>query len=343
MSVLESFLDRVFPSRVAFRSNNVLLAEIQQRIAALQDDIGRQTNQIAEVRLWLEKISIETGNALTTLDGRIGTAFNRLFNEALPNTWLQLHANSALLLESRARHVDRSRWSRSPLENYAPARPEPFDDTIRRVQTDFPSVSSAWRERLEATMEAFSTTKIGNAAIASDLHSRMFKSFVEHHIEGRVLDVGCGVFGRPFYLSDYPANLISGIEPLPMVDQPDFECVRGVSEFLPWPDGAFSTLINATSLDHSASLDKALLEMSRVLRPGGMALLWIGSTKGAARFEPDSPQFVPADQFHLFHFDVAWFEPMLSGWEIIERFDFAMAAFDHVFYALRRPNQVVGR
>ncbi len=316
--------------------NQSAFAHLDGSITGTRGDIGGLANQIAEVRLWLEKISTETNNRLTHLHGSTVTEFNRLFNEALPQVNIQSHVAAALLLDARARGVDRGRWNASELERYQNAKKEDFDRTLAQVAADFPSVARAWRERLDAVSSAFTITKAGNAASAADLYSQMFKSFVEYHVNGRVLDVGCGVFGRPFYLSTYPAKLISGIEPLEMIEAPDFECVRGISEYLPWRDDAFSTVINATSLDHVASLEKSLAEISRVLRPDGTLLLWIGSMKGSPEFKPDSPQFVPADQFHLFHFDTAWFEPMLAAqWEIVERMEFATPSFDHLFYALR--------
>jgi SAM-dependent methyltransferase len=311
-------------------------AHVNGAIQGVRGDVGTLANQIAEVRLWLAKISSETQNALVHLDGRVVTGMNRLFNEAIPETNAQAHTVAALLLEQRARAADRSRWRESKLERYAPAKPEDFEKTLQNVARDFPNVSSEWRTRLDVMINAFSVTKTGNAANASDLYSSMFRSFVETHVEGRVLDVGCGVFGRPYYLEAYPANLISGIDPLEMLEAPDFEFTRGMSEYLPWPDGSFSTVINATSLDHVVSLTVSLDEMSRVLRPGGVLLLWIGSTKGSPRYDPESPQFVPADEFHLFHFDTAWFEPMLEkDWAIVDRMEFPTASFEHVFYALR--------
>jgi hypothetical protein len=65
-------------------------------------------------------------------------------------------------------------------------------------------------------------------------------------------------------------------------------------------------------------------------------LLWIGSVPGSPPFDPYAPNFEPADEFHLFHFDVAWFEPLIAQrWEMLERLEFTTASFAHVFYALR--------
>ncbi len=205
------------------------------------------------------------------------------------------------------------------------------------AKKDFPRAYPFWRERLEAMREAFLQTKIGNAAHGGDVYSGLFRSLVEIHANGRILDVGCGIFGRPYYLSSYPASLIAGIDPLRPTTTPDFEFVQGISEYLPWPNESFSTVISATSLDHCLSLDRSLFELSRVLRPGGQCLLWIGSVSGSPKYEPNRVDFVPADQFHLFHFDVTWFEPMIeSGFDMVDRLELQKPGFSHVMYCLAK-------
>jgi ubiquinone/menaquinone biosynthesis C-methylase UbiE len=172
----------------------------------------------------------------------------------------------------------------------------------------------------------------------------VFRGFVERYAHGRVLDVGCGIFGRPYYLSSYPAELISGIDPLKPEQSPDFEFVRGISEYLPWPDASFSTVISATSLDHCLSLDRSMAEIRRVLRPKGCFLLWIGSNPGAPKYEPNQPNFAPADQYHLFHFDVRWFEPMLSeAFTMVDRVEFHKVGYRHVMYCLDRAGSPAPR
>jgi len=345
MSRLVAVLDRLLPSRVVKREISELreellrvrtdLAAVQQQSLALSSGTTAIANQLAEARLWLEKISFETQNALLHLDGRIVTASNRLFNEALPQAVEQGHSAVLIGLKLRAQLADRTRWVNAPSERYQEATPIHFEETLRRAAIDFAPVIGPWRDRLDEMMRAFSATKAGNAANASDLYSQIFKGFVEVHVRGRVLDVGCGVFGKPFYLSEYPAGLISGIEPLPTAQTDEFECVRGIAEYLPWPTSAFSTVVNATSLDHSIDLESALRETRRVLTPNGVFILWIGSNPGSPPYQPRSSDFRPADQFHLFHFDVAWFEPLIErDWRILERIELRAASFSHVFYAL---------
>ena len=202
-------------------------------------------------------------------------------------------------------------------------------------ESDFPSVFAAWKERLDDTRDAIALTETGNVAHSADAYSTLFEEFVKLHAEGPVLDVGCGPSGKPFYLSSYPSTLVSGIDPLLAEDVADTQAVRGISEYLPWPDMSFSTVISATSLDHCISLDRSIEEMIRVLKPNGRVLLWLGSNPGAPQYRPLDAGFVPADRYHLFHFDIAWFEPMLEQrFQIIDRVKLDRAGYSHVFYCL---------
>ena len=334
---------------LAVRLNNVL-----ERTEARIDSVD---NRLFETNNGVTHLSTNLHSRLNTLESSVKQCANRIFetnnnvihlttsvhsrldtfeNELLPSLRDQMHELVAIQFQLRARtESKRSDWVPQPDERYAPARAEPFDRYLARAEREFAAPYHQWRDRLDSMMKAFLETKTGNAAHASDPYSRIFRSFVEIHAKGRMLDVGCGVFGRPYYLRSYPANLISGIEPLAPVESPDFEFVQGISEYLPWPDGSFSTVVSATSLDHCLSLDHSLREMTRVLRPGGSCLLWIGSNPGSPKFSPESAEFVPADQFHLFHFDVQWFEPMLENiFEIFDCLKLQKKEFSHVMYCL---------
>ena len=337
------------------------LGEIRNTLAALSRESAGAVRRDAEQQARIEKVGSESANLLMHLDTSIRSRLNGLDqsgfeaasclkhlqtslesrlnefrNVMLPEIVGQIHEAAALQMRAAADRADRSAWRAHPEERYAPARPDLFDACLARAAQNFPKVYEAWRERLDATRAACAETKLGNAAHAGDRYSGMFRSLVEMHAAGRVLDIGCGMFGRPCYLAGYPADLVSGLDPLPAVAPTDFELVRGLSEYLPWPDGAFSTVISATSLDHCLSLEASLSEMLRVLRPGGTALLWIGSNPGAPKFEPDGPGFAPADRFHLFRFDKAWFEPMLEErFDLVDRLELQAQGYSHVFYALR--------
>jgi len=321
-----------------------LAVEFPNLVAHLQTSLHSRLNAIENEYLvalinklqTLDKIAVEVPNAVGHLGTSLQSRLNTFENARLPGITRQIHELAAIALGAAAARADHAAWKPHSAERYRPAQASSFKACLANAKKEFPKVFEAWRERLDATQEAFAETKVGNVAHVADVYSRLFRSFVETHIAGRVLDVGCGAFGRPYYLEFYPGEFIAGIEPLPMKEAADFELVHGIGEFLPWPDASFSTVISATSLDHSLSLAGTLAEMIRVLRPGGKLLLWIGDNPGSPRYEPDRSDFQPADKYHLFHFDTAWFEPMLAErFHVLDRLEFRPPCAAHVFYCLR--------
>lgn len=106
---------------------------------------------------------------------------------------------------------------------------------------------------------------------------RAFSEFVAAHARsGTVLDVGCGPLRLPAYLERLKAAgaEIIGLDP---IDSSDFDGFRvvGSSEFIPLPAASVGTVIFATSLDHVVDLGKTLSEARRVIRPGGVLIVWM--------------------------------------------------------------------
>jgi SAM-dependent methyltransferase len=306
----------------------------------LEGDQKAQETALNELRGQVESVrntQFETTNRLIHLDTSLHTRLNTLENERLPSITEDIHQLTAAQFLSRA-SMNENRAVPMPEagERYQRSQAQPFDAVLERAKLDFPRVFPLWVERLDTMEKAFRETRVGNAAHVGDSASRVFRGFVELNARGRLLDVGCGIFGVPYYLASYPAKLISGIDPLlPPVAAAELEFVRGISEYLPWPDESFSTVISATSLDHCLSLERSLVEIRRVLRPGGRFLLWIGSNPGAPQYQPDSENFAPADRFHLFHFDVAWFEPMLEdAFDLTDRVELRKSDYTHVIFNL---------
>jgi len=305
---------------------------VESRLNEVEGALAEQTNvldnNVGLVRTKLNEVETlvaETGN-------HILSRFNQLFNVALPDLSGEIHESAAVALAA---------YSRERLkDSYGGARPKPdpaltMEAALKRAGSDHPHLFPLWRSRLDTMEAAFKETKVGNAAHVGDTYSRLFRLFVERLGRGQFLDIGCGPFGVPFYLAGLQKSTLSGIEPLSFAPEPDFLCVRGISEYLPWPDRVFDTVISATSLDHCLSLVGSLKEMTRVLAPGGRVLLWIGSNPGSPAFEPSSPDFVPADRFHLFHFDTLWFEPMLEKFFAVqEKQEYKRPGYSHVFYSL---------
>lgn len=318
-------------NRIAALENAVLT-----RINEARNSSFEEANQLLTRQMEGQNRLYELHNKLEHLDGGLHSRLNELMFVQLPAVLEQIHEAAGIQIDALQPRVERDAPIGRRFQRPLPTQVESFEAILDRAKREFPAVYEAWRTRLDEMGAAFADTKIGNAANPADVYSRLFRSFVKRHVHGAVLDIGCGPFGRPYYLQDYPAELISGIEPLPFPPNDDIQILRGISEYLPFADGVFSTVISGTALDHCVDLQQSLDEMVRVLEPGGVVLLWIGSSPGSPEFQPGSPDFTPADRFHLFHFDVAWFEPLLGQrFETLDRVQLDRAGYSHVFYCLR--------
>jgi ubiquinone/menaquinone biosynthesis C-methylase UbiE len=103
----------------------------------------------------------------------------------------------------------------------------------------------------------------------------------------RVLDVGCGTGGLAIAAQKWagPDGQAVGIDPSPEMIQRacrNAERARsaakfetGVAERLPFPDGSFDVVLNRLMLHHLPGdlKPRALAEMRRVLKPGGVCLV----------------------------------------------------------------------
>lgn len=307
-------------------SNAALVQALRETVMTGETAIQSRLNEI-------HSQGYEGLNRIIHLDTSVHTRINELLHAQMPTLLEQIHQAAALGIDPQGTFVATDASTAAAPQPLAGAS---FEQAIERAQQDFPTVYAAWKQRLDEISAAFAATKEGNAAHGADVYSQLFKAFVDRHAQGPVLDVGCGPFGKPYYLADCPDRSFAGLEPLPCVTDASLNVVRGISEYLPWNDGSFATVISATSLDHCLALDRSLDEVVRVLQSDGKFLLWIGSVPGSPPYRPLDPAFEPADRFHLFHFDVDWFEPMLAQrFDIVDRVKLERAGYAHVFYCLR--------
>ncbi len=108
-----------------------------------------------------------------------------------------------------------------------------------------------------------------------------FKSYIIKYAKGgNLLDIGCGPLETPGYLSfdNVEQFSIYGIDPLDIEPGYSFLGYRvvGCAEYMPFIDNYFDTIICATSLDHTCSLDKTIDEIRRVLSINGVFIIWMG-------------------------------------------------------------------
>jgi ubiquinone/menaquinone biosynthesis C-methylase UbiE len=116
-----------------------------------------------------------------------------------------------------------------------------------------------------------------------------------------VLDIGCGPRGSLDWATTAGERI--GLDPL-AADYTRLNgrrggtsFVTGVAEAIPFPDRHFDIVATFNSLDHVDDFDKAVAEISRVTRPGGVLLILTDVAH--------APTFA---------------EPQNLSWEVLERF-----------------------
>lgn len=102
-------------------------------------------------------------------------------------------------------------------------------------------------------------------------YQRLIADLQEHlaTLEGRVLDVGCGVQPYRAFLGPNVTEHV-GIDRTGAFAQPDLE---GDALNLPVPDACFDAALSTQVLEHVPDPQRALRELARVLRPGGTLIL----------------------------------------------------------------------
>ena len=165
--------------------------------------------------------------------------------------------------------------------------------------------------------------------------ARVIRGLVRRHGAPPYLDAGCGT---GLNLRDLPAGSTGlDINPrnLALLRQrlPTMNVVEGDLEAMPFPDGAFGTIVCTEVLEHVPDPSTALAEIRRVLRPGGMligsvparSLVWklrfLSST--CPHDEPFHNEYLPEDV-----------REMLAGWSIVS-LRYSLMHFNVMFVARR--------
>ncbi len=95
-------------------------------------------------------------------------------------------------------------------------------------------------------------------------------------LKGRTLDIGCGT-GYDLKLLDDVVGLDPSEEMLKIAKSIGKELVLGKAENLPFPDASFDNAICLFGTLNMCDCSKAIVEMSRVLRPGGTVVISVAS------------------------------------------------------------------
>ena len=105
-----------------------------------------------------------------------------------------------------------------------------------------------------------------------------YVSFVKHFAtnEGTLLDVGCGVGWSSYFLGQ-AGYQVTGIdlnaEVFELPTNSSLNFVEGNVLNLPFPNSTFDIVASHNTIEHVPEPDKALLEMLRVLKPGGLLII----------------------------------------------------------------------
>lgn len=239
----------------------------------------------------------------------------------------------AQIAEMELRASREAAVKRSMSRGTHPARQAtPYDlaEFFAKLEAKFPTAFPIWKKAFDAGMLEYERGLSSSLSIEGNAGAEAFGKFLSLYARGHVLDIGCGPQDFPSYLEGLEIERLAGIDPLPRKESPRFEFAQGFAEWLPWPSEEFDTVTIATSLDHVLSLDMALEEVRRVLRPGGSLILWVSFVPGAAPYDPLDPELKAIDAFHLFHFDKDWFLNLMNRYFAL-REEFALDSQSHFY------------
>jgi ubiquinone/menaquinone biosynthesis C-methylase UbiE len=219
-----------------------------------------------------------------------------------------------------------------------PVKHKRFEEYLEAFKNLHPHLFETWAKiNFGVNIQEYQERPQFSCGVDSRLDAKIFAGFIAPYLQGRVLDVGCGPLAVTNYLNGYPTGFISGIDPLEPFEPHPFEFVRGFVEFLPWEDGAFNVVVAATSLDHVLDLDLAISEIKRVLKPGGVFLVWEWFGDHAKPYDPVSKSPELVDRYHLFNFDQVWFEEyMTKHFTIEEKFQLFGEYSHYHYYCLKK-------
>lgn len=208
--------------------------------------------------------------------------------------------------------------------------------TLKKIEALCPQNFKKWEKLLYVNEDTYVHEPVGSCSIDGHREAELFSCFMAGYLTGSVLDVGCGPYPVPSYLSDYPLKNISGLDPLDPISPHPFQYVKGFCEYLPWKDESFESVIVATSLDHVLVPDQCMKEISRVLTKGGKFLVWVSFMDSTHEYDPFDPNLEPIDKWHLFHFNKSYFNKMIAPYfNVIEELPVSNSSY---FYALSKKH-----
>jgi SAM-dependent methyltransferase/ABC-type transporter Mla subunit MlaD len=214
---------------------------------------------------------------------------------------------------------------------------------LDQLKAHDPVTFEHWIGPFRSGGEIYLESQSDNCSTLSSTLGRAFRDYLSLFAKGAILDIGCGPHADPVYLKGYPRNQLSAVEPLDLAVEPEINVVQGVNEFLPWADNAFSTVVNATSIDHVLDLERSLEETRRVLQEDGLFVIWFANVDGSPDYTKIAPaDRTPVDGAHLFHVSDDWFLPLMDRYfELIDFRTFQADPKVADVFAVYRPRKTI--
>ena len=268
--------------------------------------------------------AVETLRSLNTeIGGQISQSIashSQQLVQQVEKKFSELEAGRSSISRTMASIEQAALQRRSWTETYTGSRPAPLQGydgskAIEQLKTENPAVFKHWYAAFQNGAACYTEARSSNCSTLGNSVARTFRDYLSLFAKGAILDIGCGPYGDPGYLVGLPNEQLTGLEPLDVINEERFPIIRGVNEFLPWPDQSFDTVVTATSLDHVLDLRKALSESHRVLKADGLYVLWYADVEGADNILAKPPAKQKAiDKYHLFHIDESWFSDAIGEW-----------------------------
>jgi SAM-dependent methyltransferase len=142
---------------------------------------------------------------------------------------------------------------------------------MKNIDSWRPSKYVYYNEKLRASRDA---AEVGAASrLITDLVAQCYDTHLGHYAKGRLVDLGCGK--TPLYHAYQPfissCTCVDWANTFHETSHLDVAC--DLNGDLPLESDAFDTIILSDVLEHIAQPEKLWSEMSRILCPGGRAII----------------------------------------------------------------------
>jgi SAM-dependent methyltransferase len=199
---------------------------------------------------------------------------------------------------------------------------KPVDEIWVEFKKQAPLNFELFKEAFDVGAASYVGFPAGSCSLAGAPLAHEFARFVAPYLVNSrtTLDVGCGPQRIPIYLEIAHPDSIHGVDILAPYEPHSFPFVQTAGEFLPWEDDSFDVIVSGGALDHYYLLDVGMDEAWRVLKPGGYYVGNITLFDDAPPYDPYSAKMEAYDSEHLYHINMAWFEPFMRerGFELAE-------------------------